>query len=169
MTKLERKMRRFGCAALLLLLTLSAYSGAAKPEVQAVSVPVTVQTISQEALSAQSLAESADALAKKREALLAQLQSIADQPGADSETINQALRQMAALVQRMETEASVCTLLCSMGFSDVVAILSEERILSVIVPWQIAENEKNRLRIMDAVASHAGVSPDAVKIILAKK
>ena len=169
MTSMERKMRRFGCAALLILLTVCAYSGASHPEIQAVSVPVTVQALPQEALSAQLLEETAATLAQKREKILAQLQQIAENPDADRETINKALRQKADLMGRMETETSVCALLGGMGFADNAVMLSEEGVLSVILPWQIAENEKNRLRIIDAAASYAGVSPDAVKIILAKK
>ena len=41
--------------------------------------------------------------------------------------------------------------------------------VTVIVPWQAAENEQSRVRIIDAAATQTGLAPECVKIILSKK
>ena len=161
-------MRTAGCAALVALLAVCSYLGARQPQVQAVSVPVAVETISENALSAASLEETQDRLLRERESALALLQSVIDDQSAGAEERNEALKEKTALAKRMAAEAELTAILAQMGFGDAAVVMGEQS-LSVIVPWQAAENESNRVRIIDAASSHTGLSPECVKIILSKK
>lgn len=161
-------MRTAGCAALVALLAVCSYLGARQPQAQTVSVPVAVETISENALSAASLEETQDRLLRERENALALLQSVIDDPGAGAEAREEALREKTALAGRMAAEAEMTAILAQMGFGDAAVVMGEQS-LSVIVPWQAAENEQSRVRIIDAAASHTGLSPECVKIILSKK
>lgn len=163
-----RWMRYVCCAALLVLLAASSYAGAGGDQIQAVSVPVTIQTVSSQAMAAASLADAIERLQKEREAALLQLQSILDDPRTDEKTAQDALAEKKKMALRMETEAAVEKLLLEMGFGETAAVTGEG-MMSIVVPWQIAENEQSRLKIIDAACSHTGLAPECVKIILAKK
>lgn len=163
-----RLLRMAGCAALLVLLAASGYAGAVPKPAQVASVPVMVKMVSQEALSAVSLEQTRAELNQHREAALAQLQLVLDDPRTDDETAENALREKAEIAAKMETEASVCALLAHMGFAD-TAVVAGEGILSIIAPWQAAGNEQNRIRMIDAAAGQCGLLPQNVKIIPAKK
>lgn len=163
-----RGMRYVCCAALLVLLAVSSYVGAGGEQIQAVSVPVTIQTVSSQAMAAASQAETIARLEKEREEALLLIQSILDDPRTDEKTAADALGEKKRMALRMETEAAVEKLLLEMGFGETAVVLGEG-MMSIVVPWQIAENEQSRLRIMDAACSHAGLAPERVKIILAKK
>lgn len=165
---LARGMRIVCCAALLGLLAVSSYAGAGSGQVQAVSVPVTIQTISPQAMSASSMAETLARLQGERENALALLQGILDDPRTDKETAENTLAEKKKLALRMETEAAVEKLLLEIGFGETAAVLGEN-MLSIVLPWQIAENEESRMRIIDAACGHTGFTPECIKIILSKK
>lgn len=163
-----RRMRTAGCAALVALLAACSYLGARQPEVSAVSVPVSVETVSEQALHAQTMEETQEKLRQERERALALLQSVADDPQAQAGTREEALREKTALAKRMNAEAETAALLAHMGFGETAVVMSEGS-ASVIVPWQAAENEQSRVRIIDAAATQTGLAPECVKIILSKK
>lgn len=163
-----RCMRTAGCAALIALLAACSYLGARQPQVSAVSVPVAVEVISESALGAAPIEETQQKLRQERENALALLQSVIDDPNAGADVRNEALKEKTALAKRMEAEAETAALLSHMGFGETAVVLGEGSV-TVIVPWQAAENEQSRVRIIDAAATQTGLAPECVKIILAKK
>ena len=163
-----RRVRTAGCAVLVALLAACSYLGARQPQGAAVSVPVAVETISARALDAASLEETQQKLEQERESALALLQSVIDDPNAGADARNEALKEKTALAKRMEAEAETAALLAHMGFGETAVVLGGESV-TVIVPWQAAENEQSRVRIIDAAATQTGLAPECVKIILSKK
>lgn len=163
-----RRARTAGCAALVALLAACSYLGARQPQASAVSVPVAVETVSDSALSAAPLGETQEKLRQERENAIALVQSVIDDPLAQADTREEALREKTALAKRMETEAGTAALLAHMGFGETAVVLGEGSV-TVIVPWQAAENEQSRVRIIDAAATQTGLAPECVKIILSKK
>ena len=161
-----RAGRLAGCAALLALLVASS-SAAAKP-VQMAGVPVSAYTVSTQELAGVSMEEINNKLDDQRGQALAVLQSVIDDPKAKGEQISAALDKKTQIAARMETEAAICALLDHMGFGQTAVVMGEES-LSIVAPWQTAENEQNRVRMIDAAASQSGLPAGAVKIILAKK
>jgi hypothetical protein len=131
-------------------------------------VPVSAYTVSTQELAGASVEETCDKLDEQRRQALAILQSVIDDPKAKEEQISAALDKKAQIAARMETEAAICALLDHMGFGQTVVVMGEKS-LSIIAPWQTAENEQNRVRMIDAAASQSGLPAGAVKIILAKK
>lgn len=165
-TSVLRMMRWGGCAALLALLAASSYAGRREESVPV--VPVMVQIMPDEALAAATVQKTTEELAHKREEALALLESVLSDPAADETARKQALLEKTRIAARMEKEAAICALLAHMGF-DQTAVIAGEDALSIIAPWQIAENEQSRLQMIDAAAAQSGFSADAIKIILAKK
>ena len=163
-----RRVRTAGCAVLVALLAACSYLGARQPQRAAVSVPVAVEVISELALGAASLEETQQKLRQERESALALLQSVIDDPNAQAGTRDEALREKTALAKRMVAEAETAALLSHMGFGETAVVLGGESV-TVIVPWQAAENEQSRVRIIDAAATQTGLAPECVKIILSKK
>lgn len=157
-------LRIAGCAALLALLAASSYAGARNLEVPA--VPVAIETVS--AIAADSAEQVQARLESERAQALSLLQSVLEDQNADEAAKSRALEEKTKIAVRMETEASVGELLFHMGFSD-TAVIMGENMLNIIAPWQTAENEHNRVRMIDAAVSASGFSAEAVKIILAKK
>ena len=163
-----RRVRTAGCAVLVALLAACSYLGARQPQRAAVSVPVAVEVISERVLGAASLEETQQKLRQERESALALLQSVIDDPNAQAGTRDEALRETTALAKRMVAEAETAALLSHMGFGETAVVLGGESV-TVIVPWQAAENEQSRVRIIDAAATQTGLAPECVKIILSKK
>ena len=163
-----RRVRTAGCAVLVALLAACSYLGARQPQRAAVSVPVAVEVISERVLGAASLEETQQKLRQERESALALLQSVLDDPNAQAGTRDEALREKTALAKRMVAEAETAALLSHMGFGETAVVLGGESV-TVIVPWQAAENEQSRVRIIDAAATQTGLAPECVKIILSKK
>lgn len=166
--RIMRMMRALGCTALLALLAVCGYMGAQPPQTAMVSVPVAVETISESALSAGTLEQTREKLKNERENALLLWQSVLDDPSAGDAERKDALAQKTELAQRMEKEAAACAVLEQMGFGEAAVVISAQT-ATVIVPWQAAENEQNRVKIIDAAASHTGLPPESVKIILSKK
>lgn len=161
-----RAARFAGCGALLALLAMSSCAGGRK--VEAPAVPVLIETVSSETVSALTMEETGERLNQRREEALALLESVLEDSSADDAQRKQAMTEKTRIASRMETEASLQALLAHMGFSENAVIMGEE-MLSIVVPWQDAENEQNRVRMIDAAVTQSGFSADAVKIILSKK
>lgn len=165
--KTSSRMVRFaGCAGLLALLAASSYAG--RQQTLTPAVPVMFEMVSAEAAAAYTVEQTQERLNRQREEALALLQSILDDPSADEASKDKAIQEKTRIASRMETEASVTALLAHMGFEQAAVVMGDQ-MLSLIVPWQAAENEQNRIRLIDAAVSQSGFSADAVKIILAKK
>lgn len=164
-TMTAKALRFAGCAALLALLVVSS-AGRGKNSMP--SVPVMVEIMPQQALAARTIGQTRERLKAQRDEALALLQRVLDDPHAGDEQKSQALAQTVQIASRMEMEAAVEALLEQMGFGD-MAVVAGEGALHIIAPWQAAENEQNRVRMIDAAVSQSGISPEAVKIILAKK
>ena len=160
-----RVLRFAGCAALLALLVVS--SSAGRQENPIPNVPVMLEIMPEQALAAQTVEQTRRQLTDKREQTLALLQSVLEDPQAGKLQKSRALEEKTQLALRMEKEAAVEAVLAHMGFGD-TAVVAGENGLHIIAPWQTAENEQNRVRMIDAAVSQSGLSADAVKIILAK-
>lgn len=165
-TTTAKLMRFAGCAALLALLVVSSSAGRETHSIP--SVPVMVETMPQQALAVRTIGQTRERLKAQRDEALTLLQSVLDDPHAGDAQKSQALAQKMKIALRIETEAAVEALLDAMGFGD-MAVIAGEAALHIIAPWQTAENEQNRVRMIDAAVSQSGLSPEAVKIILAKK
>ena len=163
--KVLRAGRFAGCALLLALLVASS-SAAVKP-VQVAGVPVSAYTVSNQERLAATIEETTKKLETQREQGLTLLQSVLEDPRAQQEQIAEAHEKKIQIAQRIETEAAISAQLAHMGFEAVVVM--GDGSLNIIAPWQIAENEQNRVRMIDAAVSLSGFPADAVKIILAKK
>ena len=150
-------------AAGIVLVPLAGMAGAF-----AARKAVAVEVISERARGAASLEETQQKLQQERESALALLQSVLDDPNAQAGTRDEALREKTALAKRMVAEAETAALLSHMGFGETAVVLGGESV-TVIVPWQAAENEQSRVRIIDAAATQTGLAPECVKIILSKK
>ena len=163
------RMERFAaCAVLLMLLAASSYAGTAAMRTESALVPVMVEVVSERALSAVSLVETKEKLITQRRQAIVQLESVLEDPRTDRETAAQALREKTEMAARMEMEAALELLLMQMGFEE-AAVIAGKGTISIVAPWQAAENEQNRLQIIDAACGHTGIAPENVKIILAKK
>lgn len=162
----DRIVRFAGCMGLLALLAASSYGTGG--QIEAPAVPVLIETVSGEAMAAMSMEKTQERLQRQRQEALLLLDSILKDPSADEASQRHALEEKEKIASRMETEASVMALLAYMGFEETAVVMGEEQ-MSIIAPWQIAENEHNRVRMIDAAVSQSGISADAVKIILAKK
>ena len=145
--KATRCVRLTGCAALVALLAVCGYRGAGRTAPAAVSVPVAVERVSESVLSAASMEDTQERLAQERTGALALLQSVLEDPAADEKAKVEALSQKTAIAHRMETEAALCAVLSHMGFDGAAAVLGEGT-ATVIVPWQAAQNEQNRVKII---------------------
>jgi len=162
----SRMLRYVGCAVLLGVLAISSYAGGKPPHTPI--VPVMIESVSDQVLTASTMEKTRENLALKRQEALLLLQSVIDDPQADDASKKQAFEEKNRIAARMETEASLEALLAHMGFGETAAIMGEDT-LSIVAPWQTAENEHSRVQIMDAAVGQSGFSAEAIKIILAKK
>ena len=162
----SRILRYAGCGVLLGVLAVSSYAGGKPP--QAPIVPVLIETVPDQLLTASTMEKTTERLEQKRREALLLLQSVIDDPLADDASRKQAFEEKTRIAARMGTEASLEAMLEHMGFVQPGVIMGEGT-LSVVVPWQAAENEHSRMQIIDAAVSQSGLSAEAIKIILAKK
>lgn len=152
---------------LLALLAVCGYAGASQNDVQAVSLPVTYETISAWELSGETMESVRERLAQEREREIALLDSVIENPEASSALVAQALAQKTQLTERMETEAQTRAALAYMGYAQ-VGVISGTDMLTLITPWQYVQEEQDRVRLIDTAAGQAQISPEYVKIILSK-
>ena len=161
-------LRALGAGLLLALLGLCGYAGAREQTVQTSGVAVTRQTLGSVAVSQTSMEATRERLSREREQELSLLQSVLDDPAADETLRRQALEQRTQIALRMELEAQVQAALSYMGF-DSVAVVCGAQAITLIAPFDVAAEQADRVRLIDAAAGQTGTSPEAVKIILAKK
>lgn len=92
--------------------------------------------------------------------------AIIEKSSADDASKKQALDGLQKIADRISLEASVETLIKAKGFSDALAIISDDNV-TVIVP---AENllTSETLQIQDAVTSQIKVDLEKIKIITVK-
>lgn len=164
---LQAFVRPAGAASLLMMLAICSFAGTSEPA-KTVSVPMERVVLSGEQMSACSMENTRQRLRSERERELALLDSVADHPAAEQETRRNALEQKTSIALRMEQEAAIEAALSYMGFGDTAVICGAQEV-TVFAPVSEAGEEKNRIRMIDAAVSHGGVSPDDVRIILAKK
>lgn len=157
------------CAMLLALLGVCGYMGASREEsTQAVSVPITQKTLTQQEIAAASMEEIRGRLEEEREAEIALLDSVLADTSASVATKDSALSQKTQIAARMENEAQTVAALEMMGFRDVAAVCGAQT-MTVITPAENVQEEIDRTRMIDAVVSQTGMSAESVKIILLKK
>lgn len=161
-----RAARAACCAALLALLAASGYAGV--KEAPSVSVAVTRGMISEEALTAASMEDTKKTLQSRRQEALNLLDEVIGDPKTDDQTAEDALHEKIQIARRIDMEAGTEAALRQMGMGETIVVLSEET-AALIVPWQAAENEQNRLRMIDTAAALTGLEAGRIKIILAKK
>lgn len=160
-------VRSASCAILLLLLAVCGYAGAREQTTATLSVPVTYETMDAAQVSGSTMEEIRAKLSGEREQELSLLQSVIDHPQSDEQTVQRALEQKTQIAQRMELEAQTQASLAYMGYEDAAVVCGAEAV-TVFVPWQSAQSEQDRVRLIDAAASQTQAEPDAIKIILAK-
>ena len=166
--RLTAYVRAAGSAFLLLILGVCGYLGTLQNEVKAVSVPIVRSIMEQEIHTASTVEETRQRFENRRKEEIALLDSIIAQSDGEGQSRLDALEQKMQIVQRMELEAEAQASLSYMGF-DRAAVVCGAQSLTVFVPFDQAEDEKKRVRLLDAAASASGISPEAVKIILTKK
>ncbi|MBQ4609192.1 MAG: SpoIIIAH-like family protein [Clostridia bacterium] len=161
-------VRMASCAALLLLLAVCGYAGASREETRRVSVPVVYETMTAQEISLRSMEETRLRLREEREREVQLLQRVIDDPAAGEETAEQARKQMLQLTERMDSEARTQAALEYMGYTQVAVVCGAQSV-SVIAPVWTAQEEQDRIRIIDAAAAQTRLPAEAVKIILSKK
>lgn len=161
-------IRTVSAALLLALLGLCGYVGARGRTAQTASVPVARGTIDMQGVYASSMEQTRKRLEGERTQELTLLQEVLADPAADESLKKQALLQKTQIVQRMEWEAQTTAALSYMGYEG-VAVVCGAQAVTVIAPYELAGGEQDRVRMIDAAASQTGLSPESVKIILAKK
>lgn len=77
-----------------------------------------------------------------------------------------AVEKLSVLTGRMESEASIEALLKAKGFSDILAVISDDDINIIIKKETLTESET--IQIQDVATSQSGLSLDKVKIITVK-
>ena len=77
-----------------------------------------------------------------------------------------AVEKLSVLTSRMDTEASIETLLKAKGFKDVLAIIGDNDINIIIKADELLESES--MQIQDVATTQSGLPLDKVKIITVK-
>jgi len=162
----SRILRYVCCAVLLGVLAVSSYAGGKTSHTPA--VPVMIEIMPDQVLAASTMEKTSERLETRRQESLLLLQSVIDDPQTDETSRKRALEEKTGIAARMEKEASLEALLDYMGFGQTAVIMGEDT-LSIVAPWQAAENERSRVQMIDAAAGQSGLSAEAIKIILAKK
>ena len=158
--------RHAGAAALLFLLAVCAFFST--PEtVTTASVPLERVVFSGGDTISGSMDMVRNRLRQEREREISLLDSVAGSPQATKEMKEYAAKQTVSLSRRMEKEADIEAALAYMGFVN-TAVICGAQAVTVFASAADAVDEKNRIRMIDAAVSHAGVSPDDVQIIIAK-
>ena len=163
-----RRLRPVSGAALLALLAVSGYFGAMEPPTKSVTVPVVHTVLTDQQINSSDIEEIRQRLQDKRKQELDLLDSVIAHADTSAKTRADALDQKAAVAFAMDAEAKTEAALFSLGVDQAVVICSPGSV-SVFVPPDTAADERMRTLMIDAAASHSGLEPGEVKIILAKK
>lgn len=165
--RLSVYIRCGACAALLLLLAVSGYTGANSPQTSMTASPVVTKTVfpqAQEMTYEEIRAEHE----QQRQREIELLDSVMDDLSADNGTKNHALEQKTQIAARMETEAQVRAALLHMGYTDAAAVCGAQQV-TVILAQESIKTDEDSVRVIDAAAAVAGIDPQNIRIILAKK
>jgi len=154
----------FCCVALVLLLGVSGYAGARNRDaLSMVSAPVVYTTLDVQ----EGAQQTEKKLQSKREQALALLESVLENPAAEEESRQEALRQKTQMAQSMQREAQIEEALERMGVTQARAICTEQTV-AVFVSPDDALDEKTRMQIADLACAFGECGMENVKIILTK-
>ncbi len=102
----------------------------------------------------------------KRNKTVEQFGELIKQSDTEETAKNDALKQLNLIAERISAEASVETLIKAKGFSDALAVISDENV-TVIVPSEGLLTSET-LQIQDAVTSQMKIDLEKIKIIAVK-
>ena len=155
--------RAAGCAALIALLAVSGYMGA-QPQKQtaAVSVPIVFERM--ESMDFDLPDDAGRGTLKDREKALMLLDSVIGDPRAAESSVQAALARKAEMAEHIEKEARIVHMLEAMGFAGTEALCSGQ-MTALIVPKELALDEKTRVQMIDAAANISGQNAGCIKII----
>lgn len=167
---------------LLTLLVVSGYmnyragkqqtqTSANLPVVRIVSdVPVVTPSAQATAQPTSGIETFADAAAQRnqmREEELAMLDEMIKDPKGDTEILSQAQKQKLALLQRMEIEKTLETLIASgCGFSGVIAYVNGSSVTILVEAQTLSEQQLTQ--ILDFAIQETGQSAENIKILARK-
>ncbi len=101
-----------------------------------------------------------------RSAAIDELEDTASDAKIKDDVKKAAVEKLAALTARMDTEASIESLLKAKGFKDVLAIIGDNDINILIKVEKLIESET--MQIQDIATSQSGLPLEKVKIITVK-
>ena len=102
-----------------------------------------------------------------REDAMAVLQSIADNPDALPDEREDALAQIASIMDDMAAEANIETLAMAKGIPQCVAVISGENCSIIVDSTEISEAEC--AQIVEIVYEQSGILPIGIKVILTQQ
>lgn len=102
-----------------------------------------------------------------REDAMAVLQSIADNPDALPDEREEALAQIANIMDDMAAEANIETLALAKGIPQCVAVISGENCSVIVDSAEISEAA--RAQIVEIVYEQSGILPIGIKVILTQR
>lgn len=102
-----------------------------------------------------------------REDAMAVLQSIADNPDALPDEREEALAQIANIMDDMAAEANIETLALAKGIPQCVAVISGENCSVIVDSAEISEAA--RAQIVEIVYEQSGILPIGIKVILTQQ
>lgn len=154
------------CALLIMILAVSGMMGALpEKETKMTAAPVVgMKTDQVQEMTFDEVNARYDA---QREKELETLDGVIADEATDRETKKKAQEQKVQITARMDTEAKIEKTLAHMGVFQCAAICADERII-LIVPQNLAGDQSETTRIIDAAASTGGCEAKDVKIILVK-
>ncbi len=100
---------------------------------------------------------------KARDEAISVLQTIVDSGDALADTKEQALSDIAKIVEEMTIEANIEALIKAKGFSDCVAVISGDKANVIVKTEGLLENEV--AQIAEIVYSEAGIIPSNITLV----
>lgn len=154
------------CALLITILAVSGFVGASPDdEPKMTAAPVVGKALEQvQAMTFDEVQARYDA---QRGNELEILDGVLADESADKDTKKKAQEQKIQIAARMDTETKIEETLAHMGFSRCAAVCADERVI-LIIPQNLASDQAETTRIIDAAASIGGCEAKDVKIILVK-
>ncbi len=105
---------------------------------------------------------------ESRNKSMASLKEIIDDVKASDEAKSKASEQIAWLAQKSEDESSVEALICSKGFEDCVAVITDEGINIIVKSPEKGLLESETMQIQDIITNSFKISLENIKIIEVK-
>ncbi len=100
---------------------------------------------------------------KARDEAISVLQTIVDSGDALADTKEQALSDIAKIVEEMTIEANIEALIKAKGFSECIAVISGDKANVIVKTEGLLENEV--AQIAEIVYSEAGISPANITLV----